>query len=208
MPEGVTAPTQYGKVIAALAAYFQTLHCLPEKRLSQMFADVFGIGISAATLARLIAKKAREMIPFVEEVSDLLSGEQTAVKHLDETGFRVAGKTRWIHVLCSTALSFFRLGASRGDVPGFLLGKAIHDCFSSYSTLEGVENMECAMRIPLRELEARVELITNDFRKAHARCVCAVSSRFTMTDDLAHQTSHVCWYPALQPSRACSLDQR
>ena len=77
---------------------------------------------------------------FAEAVKDQLSGEQTAVKHLDETGFRVAGKTRWIHVLCSTALSHFRLGASRGGVPGYFLGKAVHDCFSSNWTLEGVEH--------------------------------------------------------------------
>ena len=29
------------------------------------------------------------MNPFAEAVNDLLSGEQTAVKHLDETGLRV-----------------------------------------------------------------------------------------------------------------------
>ena len=142
---------------AALTAYLQTLHCLPEKRLAQLFADIFGITISAATLARLIAKKAKELIPFAEAVNDLLSGEQTAVKHLDETRIRVAGKTRWNHVLCFTALGFFRLGASRGDVPGFLLGKAIHDCFSSYSTLEGVEEHGVCNAHTLRELEARVE---------------------------------------------------
>ena len=113
-PEDVTAPTQYGDGVAVHAAYLQTLHCIPEKRPSQMFLDIYGIRISAATLARLIAKKAKEMFPFAEAVKDLLSGEQTTVKHLDETGLRVAGKTRWIHVLCSVALSYFRLGVSRG----------------------------------------------------------------------------------------------
>ena len=113
-PEDVTSPAQYGDGIAALAAYLQTLHCIPEKRLAQLILDIYGIKISAATLARLIAKKAREMVPFAEAVKDQLSGEQTAVKHLDETGLRVADKTRWVHVLCSIFLSYFRLGASRG----------------------------------------------------------------------------------------------
>ena len=152
-PEDVTSPAQYGDEIAALAAYLQTVHCIPEKRLAQLILDTNGIKISAATLAKLIAKKAKEMNPFAEAVKDQLSGEQTAVKHLDETGLRVAGKTRWIHVLCSIFLSYFRLGASRGDVPEYLLGKAVHDCFSSNWTLEGVEHGVCNSHT-LRELMA------------------------------------------------------
>ena len=155
-PEDVTSPAQYGDGIAALAAYLQTLHCIPEKRLAQLILDTYGIKISAATLARLIAKKAKEMNPFAEAVKDQLSGEQTAVKHLDETGLRVAGKTRWVHVLCSIFLSYFRLGASRGDVPVYLLGKAVHDCFSSNWTLEGVEHGVCNSHT-LRELKALIE---------------------------------------------------
>ena len=154
-PEDVTSPAQYGDGIAALATYLQTLHCTPEKRLAQLILDTYGIKISAATLAKLIAKKAKEMNPFAEAVNDLLSGEQTAVKHLDETGLRVAGKTRWIHVLCSIALSYFRLGASRGDVPEYLLGKAVHDCFSSNWTLEGVEHGVCNSHTS-RELKALI----------------------------------------------------
>ena len=92
---------------------------------------------------------------FAEAVKDQLSGEQTAVKHLDETVFRVAGKMRWIHVLCSIFLSYFRLGASRGDVPVYLLGKAVNDCFSSNWTLEGVEHGVCNSHT-LRELKALI----------------------------------------------------
>ena len=119
--EDVTSPAQYGDGIAALAAYLQTLHCIPEKRLAQLIFDTYGIRISAATLAKLIAKKAKAMEIFADAVKDRLSGEQTAVKHLDETRLRVAGKTRWIHVLCPTFLSHFRLGSSRGDVPEYLV---------------------------------------------------------------------------------------
>ena len=150
-----TYPAQYGDGVAALTTYLQTLHCIPEKRLAQMIADIYGIKITAAMLAKLIAKKAKARIPFADAVKDLLSGEQTEVKHLDETAFRVAGKTRWIHVLCSTVLSYFRLGASRGDVPEYLLGKAVHDYFSSNWTLEGVEHEVCNSHT-LRELKALI----------------------------------------------------
>ena len=58
-------------------------------------------------------------------------------------------------MLCSIFLSHFRLGASRGDVPEYLLGKAVHDCFSSNWTLEGVEHGVCNSHT-LRELMALI----------------------------------------------------
>ena len=73
-PEDVTSPAQYGDGIAALAAYLQTVHCIPEKRLAQLILDTYGIKISAATLAKLIAKKAKVMEVFADAVNDLLSG--------------------------------------------------------------------------------------------------------------------------------------
>ena len=114
-PETVKAPAQYSDEIAALAAYLQTQHCIPEDRLARIFSDLYKIRIAPATLASLIAKKADSLRIFADRVRELLSG--VAVKHLDETGFRIAGKTRWLHMLCSTSLSHLRLGTGRGDIP-------------------------------------------------------------------------------------------
>ena len=136
-PEGVSAPSQYGDHIASLAAYLQVQHGVADERVAQVFYDIHGVKITSATVASLIAKKAKAFNPFSETVKDLLSGAKTIVKHLDETGFRVEGRLRWFHVLCSPFLSHLRLGATRGDVPENLLGKMVHDCFSSNWTVEG-----------------------------------------------------------------------
>ena len=50
-PEGVTAPVQYGPRMAATAVYLQNAHFLPEDRLAEIFRDVFGVALCAATLA-------------------------------------------------------------------------------------------------------------------------------------------------------------
>ena len=154
----VKAPTQYGRGFAVIAANFQTYLCVPEKRMSKMFLDVFKIRISSATIARKIAQKATEMNPFTEAVKDTLSGNQTSVKHMDETGLRVEGKTRWVHVLCSTLMSYLRLGASRGDVPKNLLGIAVHDFFSSNWTLEDIDDHGVCNAHTLRNLVALSEI--------------------------------------------------
>ncbi|WP_419914783.1 IS66 family transposase [Hoeflea sp.] len=137
------APVQYGDEIAALAAYLQTQHCIPEDRLARIFSDLYKIRVAPATLASLIAKKADSMRVFADRVRELLSGTAVAVKHLDETGLRIAGKTRWLHMLCSTSLSHLRLGTGRGDIPSGLAGTIVHDCWPPYLALEAVEHGLC-----------------------------------------------------------------
>ena len=92
-----------------------------------------------------------------EAVKDLLSGEKTAVKHLDETGFRVAGRTRWIHMLCSPCLNHLRSGVTRGNVSENLSGKVVHDCFSSNWTEKGVTHGVCNAHT-LREVQALIAI--------------------------------------------------
>jgi Transposase IS66 family len=36
------------------------------------------------------------------------------VKHMDETGFRIGGKTQWFHVASTALLTFYRVCAKRG----------------------------------------------------------------------------------------------
>ena len=110
-PDWVGAPVQYSDEIAALAAYLQTQHCVPLDRLSRIFGDLYKIRIAPSTLSNMIEKKARQMRDFADKVKDMLADSIVPVKHLDETGFRISGRTRWLHMLCSTALSHLRLGA-------------------------------------------------------------------------------------------------
>ena len=156
-PEGISAPVQYGPRIAGIASYLQTYHCIPQDRLSLMLSDLFGLSAVPATLARLIERTADRLQPFARAVCEGLSGPQVAVKHLDETGFRVAGKTQWLHVICSPLLSHFRVSSRRGDLLTGVSGLVVHDHWAPYFKMEGVEHALCNAH-HLRELQALIEI--------------------------------------------------
>src|SRR3954462_6324620 len=91
-PDGVSAPVQYGPRITAILLYQLHYQLLPEKRLAIPMADLFGVTLVAATIARIRRDCAMSYAGFADAVRDLVAA---AVKHLDETGFRIGGKTQW-----------------------------------------------------------------------------------------------------------------
>ena len=52
-PEGVSAPVQYGQRIAAFVLYLLHYQLLPEKRLAVLMADLFGVKLLTANIARI-----------------------------------------------------------------------------------------------------------------------------------------------------------
>ena len=156
-PDGVNAPVQYGNEIASLVAYLQTTQCLPDHRTAMLLSEWWDIKISSGTVANLTARKAQEFRGAHTHLYDILSGRLVAVKHLDETGIRVAGRLEWLHILCSRFLSHLRLGERRGDIPRDLEGTVIHDCLSPYFTMENVRHGVCNQHL-IRELTAAHEI--------------------------------------------------
>lgn len=155
-PEGVNAAVQYGERIAATAVYLQNTHFLPEERLAEVFQDLFRVSVCAATLAGMMRKAAQGWRGFTERVRDLLVSA-SGVKHLDETGFRIAGRTQWLHVLSTPWLTFYRTSAQRGGLLEGLRGILVHDHWASYFKAEGVLHALCNAH-HLRELEALAEI--------------------------------------------------
>ena len=155
-PEGVNAPVQYGPRVTATAVYLQTAQFLPEERLTEVMQDLFGAPLCAATLSNMTAKAARLWRGFSESVRELLTAGP-GVKHLDETGFRIRGKTQWLHVIGTRWLTSYRTSARRGEMPSGLKGCLVHDHWGPYFTLPGVVHAMCNAH-HLREFQALVEI--------------------------------------------------
>ena len=154
---------QYGPRIAATAVYLQNAHFLPEDRLAEIFRDLFGVALCAATLAGMSRKAAQIWRSWTERVRDQLVSA-SGVKHLDETGFRIAGQGQWLHVLSTAKLTYYRTSRQRGGVLEGLRGILVHDHWASYFKVPGVLHAMCNIH-HLRELEALAKIDGEDWAR-------------------------------------------
>ena len=69
-PDGVNAPVQYGPRIGAFVLYLLHYQLLPEKRLVELMADLLGVTLAAATIARISRDFARRFQGFANMVRD------------------------------------------------------------------------------------------------------------------------------------------
>ena len=108
----------------------------------------------------------------------LQSWEDAAIEHLlerpalhvDETGFRVDGKTQWLHVVTDGALTLKFVHPKRGGeaiedigiIPRYT-GTLVHDCWGAYFVYDQCTHQLCGSHL-LRELTFIVD--SNGFRWA------------------------------------------
>ena len=156
-PEGVVSSTQYGERIKAAAIYLNVQQLIPEDRAAEALSDLFGAPLLCpASLTAWVRQKARDLERVHAGIGARLA--RAKVRHLDETGLRVAGKLHWLHTTSSEAFTFYRAEDKRGAIPsGLKGGVVVHDGFVPYGALGQVDHALCNAH-HLRELKALIEL--------------------------------------------------
>ena len=140
--------------------YLLHYQLLPEQRLAALMADLFSVHLVTATIVRISQDCAERFLGFAETVRNRVAA--APVKHLDETGFRIGGKTQWLHVASTMLLTFYRVAAKRGSLPENMTGIVVHDPWKPYYTLTNVLHALCNAH-HLRELQALVEIEKEDW---------------------------------------------
>ena len=141
-PEGVTAPVQYGTRIAAFVVYLLHYQLLPEKRLAELMADLFGVNLVTATIAGMSQDLCRAACR-ASLSPCAITWRQRRSNTCDETGFRIGGKTQWLHIASTILLTFYRISPKRGSLPLNVTGIVVHDHWKPYYTLKGVLHALC-----------------------------------------------------------------
>jgi len=106
-PETVISPAQYGPRVRAAAVYLNVQQLIPEDRVAQTMADLFGAGrLCPDSVVAWASGRPRSCRSWR---SGSPRSWPSLRAHLDETGFRVAGKGHWLHSASTTALTCYRV---------------------------------------------------------------------------------------------------
>jgi transposase len=147
-PEGVEAPAQYGPGVTTVAVYLNQQQLLPMQRTCELMSEVFGCPIAEGTLESAVEQCHAHLATVEAGIKEQVS--KADIAHFDETGLNVNGKTHWLHVASTSALTFYAPHAKRGGealeaigiLPGFK-GKAVHDGLTSYGLYKGCQHVLC-----------------------------------------------------------------
>jgi transposase len=159
-PTEVTQLTQYGPALKALAVYLHEYQHLPLERTQEFFQDVIHVPLSEGTLANARATCAERLEPVETAIKEAVTG--AAVVNYDETGTRIEGKTRWLHVAATPDWTYYAVHAKRGPaamnaigiLPAFR-GTAVHDAWGGYFTYTCAHGL-CNVHL-LRDLTAAAD---------------------------------------------------
>jgi transposase len=146
--------------------YLQAWQLIPEDRLAELRGDVFGVELATSTLAEMGHRKAQELAGLAEHIEQQV--KQAAVKHLDETGYRIAGVRQWLHVASTWLLTGYRTSAKRGALLAGVRGIVVHDFWRPYLTMIGVTHALCNAH-HLRELKALMDIEHEPWARAMPR---------------------------------------
>jgi transposase len=156
-PLGVTQPVQYGPEIKAQAVYFNQYHHIPLERTCEILSELYDSPFSEGTLVESGEQVAQAVRPVDEQARQYLI-QTPEVVHLDETGGRVEGQLRWLHVASTETITHLEMHDKRGrlahEVIGILpkrKGQVMHDGYRSYEQYPQAQHALCNAH-HLREL--------------------------------------------------------
>ena len=163
-PERVGAPVQYGPRVMALIVYLYVGQFLSKARTAQTIADLFGLPVSAGTVASATDRAGGDLTGFLAAVRTKLAAAPVA--NFDETRLRVQGRLHWLHSASTKDWSLLHVHRRRGReamlaggvLEGFT-GVAVHDAWAPYDTFAEATHVLCGAHV-LRELQAVIDTHT------------------------------------------------
>lgn len=157
-PAHAKAPVQYGPVMCAVIIYLFMGQFLSKKRTAQAIGELFGVPVSAGTVAAVTARTTGDLSEFLAQLTARIHA--APVVQFDETGLRCEGRNAWLHSASTPTWSLLfthrRRGVdavnAMGVLPGFT-GTAVHDAWAPYDTYTTAGHALCNAHV-LRELQA------------------------------------------------------
>jgi transposase len=150
---------QIGINALALGVMLRVRHRLPFRQITQVFAKMAGLKLSAGGLVKQVKRIARWLESEYQKL--ILKMRASKVIHADETGWRIDGHNAWTWVFTQPLLTLFVTEKSRGgkvirDILGEAFGgKVVCDFYGAYDGLD-CEKQRCLTHL-LREIKEQGE---------------------------------------------------
>jgi transposase len=153
-------PGSFGPRTAATVAMLHGRYRISDREIPPLLQDFAGLPLSLGSVVDLQQSVSAALAPVYGDIQE--SVQQQAHIHMDETGWKEAGKRRWLWVIVTTVATFFHVAVSRsGKVITTLLGAEFaglvsSDRLKSYQVLP-VERRQLCWGHLLRNLLAYYE---------------------------------------------------
>jgi transposase len=160
LPEGVSAPCQYGPSVKAMAVELTQVQFVPLKRASEFFANKLGLSVSQSSITNFNQEAFEKLQDWKQQAKkNLIEAE---VLNGDETGIKIDKKLAWIHSLSNDLVVLMEPHFERGSEAMNAMGILpqfhsilCHDFWSAYSAYD-VIHAACHAHIE-RELKKSSE---------------------------------------------------
>ena len=168
------AVSQLGANVHAALAIMNKQLGLSHGKCVKLLATLFeGLSIARGTSARSIARTAARCQPAYEQLRQEIRGSPQIVP--DETGWRVGGRTAWLHAFAGQRETCYVIDPTRSGQPAERLlgwdwsGTLVHDGWSVYDRFKQAAHQQC-----LRHLQRRCEQLLQTAGPGAARLPRAV----------------------------------
>jgi transposase len=171
--------------------YLNNYQLLPLQRTCEILAAVYGQRPSQAAVIAATRRVGAVVSQSVAHIQQQL--KKSAVIHCDETGTRVQGQLKWLHVVSTPHLTLYGLHPKRSQVamrtldvlPDFQ-GWAVHDAFVSYWQFENCRHALCNAH-HLRELRFLSEHYQQDWAEELAQLLLTMKRLRASSEPIPEQ---------------------
>jgi transposase len=176
------AGSQLGPDAQAAFVLLNTGLGLSHGKCRRLFRDLFGITIARTTSVRSLGRTATRVEPAYQDLRLVLRRSAWVVP--DETGWRVAGCSAWLHAFVAATATCYEIGDRSGLVAERLLGRdwsgtLIHDGWSVYDGFEQAAHQQCVGHL-LRRCRELLETAVGGAARLPRQILALIEEAFTL----------------------------
>jgi transposase len=137
--DALGAAVQYGPRLLGFAADLKHRVGASYRKCSSVMLTLTGLVVASAALVRSGHRLRRLALPSYDRLVE--AARHSAVQHVDETGWKIGGRSAWLWVFADEHATLYRIRKSRGhEVVVEVLGDnyqgvLVSDCFPAYDPL-------------------------------------------------------------------------